>query len=375
MNNGAGFATHKKITFEIITLIKEEIEMPQTTAERLLGKVASGETLSTDEQIEFGRLAFPDFLEWVSREYHVEYKDDHGFLHGHDVAKVVSTFYRKVEKGFERLGLDSSNSVAFGFKNGEDEKRVEETNVKKKKTFNGNIDQLIQSSSIFRQITNDYDILCEALNISAENRPEYKQCGAERLAALLKMIDNGGEAEILMRVIEKDTKPHGVRAAKKLVESGVSVFNYDEGEKFGAGRTWRLSNHWDEYVKKVVNAVDVKDLSEDMNIPQITIKKLGSITELPTYHEAVLFETKYNNLKLEPLPKPYEEKPWAFFICRDFFRDEKPQAEEPQLHKKFTGVVVYGWEAAAQWVLDYIKDRKTKADPARPLTKKDLEKY
>jgi hypothetical protein len=343
--------------------------MPTTNAEELWEKLTKGKELTIAEQVMFAHeISFKEFIDWVSKNYGVECKGPQ------DYSRVISTFYKRVENGFERLGIDTSKSESFNIKNGATEKEVEETNVETKVAFNANLDECISQSSRYVQITNDYDLLGEANTVSENKRPAYRQAGKDRIKAFEKLIAKGGEADVLMRVIEKDGRPHGVRSAKKLVEANIRVYNYDEGEKFGAGTAWELSKEeWMKYVNKVFeNAEDLKELSDGTGLPQAALKRFKDGEE-PTYKEMLIIIKKYETLHPEDKSKPYKEKHWAFFVCRDFYKDEKPQAEEPQMHKKFNGVIVY-WEAAAKWIMDYADSKKT--DPkTEQMTKKTLEKY
>gem|GEM_PF-4188232 len=344
--------------------------MPATDIGEVWGKLIKNKELTIAEQVMFANeVQFEEFLTHVAQLHGMEYKGPQ------DVSRVVSTFYKNIESGFEKLGFDVSRSKSFNIKNGATDKEVEETNIEAKVAFNRNMDECISRSWRYAQITNDYDILGDANTVSDAYKPAYRQAGKDRIKAFEKQAARGGEADVLMRAVEKDGRPHGVRSAKKLVEANVRVYNYDEGEKFGAGTTWELcTEEWKSYVDKIFEKTpDLKELSDKTGLPQAALKRLKDREE-PTYQELLIIIKKHETDYPEDKSKPYKEKPWAFFICRDFYNDTKTQAEEPQMHKKFNGVIIYGWEKATEWILNYINDRK-KDQKNEQMTKKVLEKY
>lgn len=335
---------------------KRKIKMLTAETERLLEKTYAGEPLTLEERFNFATyVSFEDFSTYMGAKLGLdEYCPK-------NASKIVSMFHKKSSTAFERLGLESKGTVTFSIKGDKPPREIETINVTNKQMLNNYLDVLISDSFKFAQITTDYDILGNAEQIKdAENRAIYRKIGARRLDALTRMTGNGGEATIVLKVKEGD-QPHAVHSAKHLLNAGVTVYNNENGgECFGGGRRIILKNGWEDYLNKVIESIELKNLSEETGMTQVALKRIKG-GERPTPKEAWILRHKYKDLHPEDNTEVVEVQPYAFFINREYFKENLGmpiQAEEPQMHKAFCAIVVENWNAATKWILDYIENKK-----------------
>lgn len=158
------------------------------------------------------------------------------------IPHILTRAYKKfgIDYLADSFNIDKSNVHVFdfqidglGWKNRISKKR----NLKTKRAFEETLSPMITDSKEYKKITNDYDILAPNNDMQDEEfRRQYQEIGRMNRIALQRAIDSGSDVEICMRVIEKDGSPYAVNTARILLDLGATVYNYDEGQKFGSIR-------------------------------------------------------------------------------------------------------------------------------------------
>ncbi len=209
---------------------------------------------------------------------------------------------------------------------------MERTNLDVKKAFNDALDSHIRSAIYFAQISEDYDILCDlpadSPLIPFDNKElinDYGAIGQRRMQAFQEALKrNGGKGsvkdstviELFLRVFKKDGVPYALKNASKLTNSGITVRNYDEGEK------------------------------------------LIYIENLPSLEEPGFFDLEGKKQR-----KRAVETATVGTIRRTYYRDERTTTEVPQRHAEFSAYLITGWPSLNRYVADHFNGIRESHEP------------
>ena len=294
--------------------------------------------------------------------------------------QILTEFYRKFPTAFKKL---IEADVFFLDIKGDSENEIESENIRVKEEFNYKLNEIIVGDGKKKkgchrmcEITNDYDLLGTAENIKNEElRARHRAIGKANLTAFRKAKENNGAViEMCMRVFdEPDQRPWAVNSARQLLESGVDVYNYDKGEKFGVIYTADLVEGWrinyDKMLERIDNKKDdaVRKLSEETEIPMVKLKKFSSNGLEPTSVEAMILEN-YSKRISENSPECAEcahivvPSKITLSIYREFLKDwSGTHAELPQPHRRRYCIITKNWDQLANTYNEHFN--KEKKDP------------
>jgi len=348
--------------------------MERPKVDVVIEKVINQEPLGIDEAIVFKETDFYTVMENLGDKLDIRFDSEKPI----NFPKIINGLYRKNSHFLSDLFM-TGEMAPYQY-----DLSLNEIEVKDK--FNHSLDNYIQGCISFKQITNDMDILGNAKTLGYRNgeRSKYTNIGQRRLISLREAIEkNNADAEILMRVVEKDGRPWALDTAKKLIENGISVFNYDEGEKFGTIRIAKIRDDVNTYVEKAIkyykegrgmNKKDaIRDMSNSTGITQTVIKDLeDNPNNMSIYHGKVL-ETYLNRVNEEMGEtnkiKIIDEEKGIFGFYREFFSDTI-EAQQPQKHKYWLGFSIFEWCNAYEAISSYISSRNKEK-----VTLEEINKY
>ncbi len=360
-------------TMQAVELSRREIDIGY-----VLDKLLEGKELNAEERSAFRMAKIPDVLSKSTEKINAVAEkrgDDEFRIAKYEnpalIPKIFAGLYKYGGDAlFQNLGFvkdDSFRVISFEIGNSNN---IETKNVKNKEAFNQILDVYIKSCNRYKQITTDYDLFGQASVIKNEElRDAYKLIGKRRLAAFGKAKEeNKAQIDVCMRVFDSQTEPYAVKSAKKLMDIGANVFDYDGGEKLISIYIAELVPDWQKRVNDMLGGETIKqgveELGKKLNMPVSRIDGLRKGDVKPTVYEAEDFERLgYDSI--------LNKKEITAMIYRGFTSGKKT-TEEPQMHKLFYGIVFENWHDLFHYVDSHISNKMT---PDNHKTENDIKAW
>jgi len=344
----------------------------------IVEKLLDGKQINSEQREIFNDYSRPGnfeyMLEFCSDALDIDYSGEGDFV---KIPRILHGINKKSPKFFQNAGIELK---AYVYEHPVSNVREENVDLEEKRklietktAFNRAINERLLNSDYFGQITKDMDIVGRAQEVDESLRDDYLDIGNNRLSAIRKAKrDNNSRVDILMRVYEKDGHPSGVSTAKRLLNAGANVFDYEEGEKFGVIKSYEFKEGWEDNFFNIINiaegtADNLRRLSNYTGVKRKELEKLKEGEKTPTFNEVRAIE-RFVREKGDPedrnLNGVLREKDSIFTIYREFPIDpENYVATEPQVHSLFSGLVIDGYRPAYSSLSNYI-DRKVRISRA-----------
>jgi hypothetical protein len=272
--------------------------------EEIVEELLKNKQITPGEQIKFKDASFAGIMDF-SVEYLGLVKEKENY--SNDVAfypRVLTRMYEKAPNIFSNSGINATviryqhpqKEISSETMTPEDKTEFIETKVE----INKFIDGIIRKSISTKQITKDADILGVASTI--ENpvlREKHQQMGRDRLDAYKFSINKNKESKhlVLVRVFEDGgIQPYAVGPAKLLLDAGVTVHNYERGEKMITSKTAEIIPNCGEKIKRLRTGfgTEIGTLSDKTKIDKKRLEKYESGEQEISYTDAKVLQDYFS---------------------------------------------------------------------------------
>jgi len=325
--------------------------------EILVDRLLHDKPISLIEKRKFHLAEFPDVMEKCAEALKIQ---DYKFPNS--VPEVVAKINEKAPHFFSQV---APRSEFFVYKHSKQNVSASEltpedkrNNMETKRRFNMELSNEIPFTKKFEHFGTDYDVVdSKAVTIEeGEVRDIHLNIGNMLMDSFKIAVENNSDVRIFMRAFNKDNSPFAVSTAKRLLEAGVRVLSWDEGEKHGTYVTGKLNSLWKETLEKEIgeSQPNLDNLSDVTGVGKDSVKKIISGEKIPTFLQAQAIEDYFSNRY--PL---VEEHFNVITIYREFPSGTPSSQFQPggtQFHKFYCAGIIRGYPSAYHTMHDYAID-------------------
>lgn len=276
----------------------------ERSVEEIVEELLKNKRITPGEQIKFKEASFAGIMN-LSAEYLDIEEEKRNYTRA--VAfypRVLTKMYERAPNIFSNAGISTTviryqhpkKEITSETMTSEDKAKFIETKVE----INKFIDDRIRKSINTKQITRDADVLGKALTI--ENpilRGKHQQIGRDRLDAYRFSINKNKESEhlVLLRVFEDGgLQPYAVEPAKLLLDAGVTVHNYERGEKMITAKTAEIIPNCGEKIKRlrIGFGTEIGTVSDKTKIDKKRLEKYESGEQETSYTDAKVLQDYFS---------------------------------------------------------------------------------
>jgi len=322
--------------------------------EILVDRLLHDKPISLIEKRKFHLAEFPNVMEKCAEALKVQ-----EYEFPKSVPEVVAKINEKAPHFFSQV---APHSEFFVYKHPKQNPTVNDlaledkrNNMEAKRRFNTVLSSDIPYTLDFRQIATDYDpVDPRAETIEDKDlRDAQLSIGNMLMDSFKKAVENKSDVKIFMRAFGKDKAPFAIETARRFLEIGVQVLNWDEGEKHGTYVTGKLDSLWKETLEKAIgeNQPNIDNLSDVTGVGKDSVKKIISGEKVPTFLQAQAIEDYFSNRY------PLVEKQFnVITIYREHPSGTPSSQFQPggiQFHSFYCAGIIRGYPSAYHTLNDY----------------------